>query len=125
MENNGWEFTKVTFDMTTHAHIYDSRCGPETFYGGGHGSTVGKVSTTLTGSGTAVLSYGNCYDDISGEVKVRLNGDVIDMAPNNTPKKEVRFEFESGDVLMIEEVNYAILKLNSLNLSCSGKIYII
>ena len=122
MENNGWKFNNVTFDRTNVGKYYDRQCGQETFWGGGHGNIVGMVSATLPGSGTAILNYGNCYNNIpGGEVNIRLNGHVIDMAPNNTPKKEVKFKFKPGDVLIIEEVNYAILKLNSLNLSCIGE----
>ena len=115
MEAKGWMFD-VTADMKS---AYEEACGTDTWYGNTGGWDIGTISATFSGSGTATLDYGNCLRPM-GEVKVQLNGETINKAPKNTPSKQVIFDFVPGDVLSLEE-DYAIIKVNSLKLSCQGE----
>ena len=83
-----------------------------------------KIKTTEaaapTGSGTASLDYGNCFEGERGKVNVYLNSNLIDVAKKNTFSKKVAFDFFPNDVLLLSETDVAIIKLNSLTLSCKG-----
>ena len=119
METNGWE---IDMDKSSHAtERYSETCNHRTFYGYKLNHRVGKVSATFKGFGNATLNFGNCYK--AGYVAVSLNGHEIAKALANINKKEVQFEYSKGDILLIEEVNIAIVKLNSLTLSCNGGEY--
>ena len=113
METKGWMFD-ITADMKSG---YEKACGTDTWYGFTGGWNIGRISATFSGLGTATLDYGNCWQN---EVKVQLNGELISMAPKNTLTNQVIFDFVPGDVLSLEE-DYAIIKLNSLKLSCQGE----
>ena len=113
MENNGWSFD-TDFDKTA---LYKDICDMQnTWYGykfPGEGTTTAK----FTGSGTATLDYGNCYT--AGKVNVYLNGVLKDVANMNMPSKSITFNFSPNDALLLSE-DTAIIKLNSLNLTCKG-----
>ena len=97
------------------------RCGNgKAWYGWNSGSSVGSLSAQLTGSGSAYLGYGNCWN--SGVVKVYLNGKEIDSAPPNTPKKFVAFYFKDGAKLEIkDEGRNSVVHINYLLiLKCKG-----
>ena len=114
MEAKGWMFD-ITADMKS---AYAKACGTDTWYGFTGGWDTGTISATFSGSGTATLDYGNCLR--SGEVKVHLNGEIISTASKSTPSKQIIFGYSPGDVLSLEE-DYAIIKVNSLKLSCQGE----
>ena len=100
---------------------YSPQCGMDTWFGYNYGRLVGSVQTTFQGTGKAVLNFGNCYQ--SGRVIVYLNGKEISRAHGKTPRKEVEFQYSKGDLLRIEEVHVAIIKLNSLELYHNGTKY--
>jgi len=82
----------------------------------------GAISTILSGTGTASLNYGNCFTRSTGTVKVYLNGTAISSAFSNAPISAVTFSFTNGDVLRIEESPSAIIKMNSLAISCLDSV---
>ena len=116
MENNGWSFDT---NKNKESHFKSTCDMHDTWYGFKYPG-VGTVSSTFTGSGTAILDYGNCHN--IGEVHVYLNGILTDVAYKNTPSKQITFDFFPNDVLLISETNNdAIIKLNSLKLTCKGE----
>ena len=118
MEVNGWQFININFDMPENMSADDlSACGDTGWYGFTHPGT-GKVSATFAGTGTATLDYGNCYT--GGSTNTFLNDSLIDVAGNNTPSKQITFDFSPGDVLVIVEAG-GIIKLNSLTIQCRGQ----
>ena len=114
MERNGWKLN-IKYSMTS---AYSRQCGMDTWFGYNYGRSVGSVQTTFQGTGKAVLNFGNCYQ--SGRVIVYLNGKEISRAHGNTLRKEVEFQYSKGDLLRIEEVHVAIIKINSLGLYHNG-----
>ena len=118
MEVNGWQFIDINFDMPEDMSADAlSACGDTGWYGFTHPGT-GKVSATFAGTGTATLDYGNCYT--GGSTTAFLNDKLIDLAGNDTPPKQIIFDFSPGDVLVIAEAG-GIIKLNSLTIQCRGQ----
>ena len=74
-------------------------------------------------SGIATLNFGNCFEK-PGEVKVLLNDDLIGSANENVMSNILEFSVSGGDKLKISE-EYGIIKMNSLEIKCSGKNYFI
>ena len=108
---NGWRID-VTNSMEPK---YGFTCGRKTWYGYNYAFSVGSIQASFEGTGTAKLRYGNCY--MSGQVIVYLNGKEISRAEAYDTMKEVIFNYSKGDTLLLKEVNIAIIKLNSLELS--------
>ena len=121
MESNGWVFHGKK-GCGTGKWYEDSNgqkvCGPGSWYCSG--SAIGSISTTLRGSGSATLDFGNCYT--KGKVVVLLNGQEINgkgksTANANVKSKNITFKFIPGDELKIIEPDNGIIKLNSFTLS--------
>ena len=119
MESNGWVFYGKKRCGTGNWYE-DSKgqkvCGPGSWYCSG--SAIGSISTTLRGSGSATLDFGNCYT--KGKVVVLLNGQEINgkgksTANANVKSKNITFKFIPGDELKIIEPDNGIIKLNSFN----------
>ena len=108
---NGWRIN-VTNSMEPK---YGFTCGRKTWYGYNYAFSIGSIQASFEGTGTAKLRYGNCY--MSGQVIVYLNGEEISRAEAYDTMKEVIFNYSKGDNLLLKEVNIAIIKLNSLELS--------
>ena len=100
---------------------YISNCGTSSFWGYKVGSPVGKVSATFKGYGNATLNFGNCYS--SGSTYVYLNNIRIGSASANQNSIKVNFAYKPHDILRLEEVGTGIVKINALQLRCSGKRY--
>ena len=121
MANNGW-----SFDIDSdEPQKYKEACGSHNTWYGFSANGIGKVTATFAGKGTATLDYGNCLteDDLDGNVNVKLNNQKIDVAPKDTTSKQITFDFNPKDVLLLDESTNAIIKLNSLRLKCRGKTY--
>ena len=118
MEVKGWLFD-INYDIPSDLP-YDllSACGGKAWYGFKHPG-IGKISATFAGMGTATLGYGNCYT--GGQTNIFLNGRLIDAAERNTPSTQITFDFSPGDVLLINEDDTGIIKLNSLTLKCKSE----
>ena len=97
-----------------------NNCGKDQAWFGWSGNAlVGSVSTTLTSSGRAEMSFGNCWN--SGIVKVYLNGIVIATAGPNS-QNLVTFDFQVGDVLKLrDEGANSVIQINSFNILQCGR----
>ena len=115
MEKNGWIFNTTHSDIS----LWRNWCGEDSWFGD-HDSMNGSITTTFKGSGTATLSFGNCGPKIHSlhKVCVLKNGDIISEATGNALEKEIAFSFNKGDNLIIKEY-YAIIKINSLDITCN------
>ena len=121
MLENGWNID-VSYSNGNDGYYWQSNpneqaCNTETFYGYRSGNTFGSVAATFKGWGIGTLSYGNC--DNTGFVLVSLNGTEIGRSTANS-QDLVNFRYGSGDVLKIEEIDDAIIKLYSLYLQDAG-----
>ena len=107
--SNGWET-----DSTDLNSNYEAECDDgDTWYGYSKEDSVGSISATFQGAGTADLSFGNCLN--GGIVQVTLNKFEISKKLMKG-KKEVTFEYAKGDNLTIREYGGTIWKLYSLTL---------
>ena len=121
MENSG-----CSFDVEYHKpEQYKETCGTNNTWYGFSKRGSGKITATFTGLGTATLDYGYCSKGHSylRYVTVSLNGKEIDKATRSTASKQITFRFLATDVLLLKGTNGAIIKLNSLKLTCKGKIF--
>ena len=84
---------------------------------------VGSVSNTFRGSGTATLTFGDCFQH-TGQIKVSLNGEVIAKSTRPNQQEIVEFQYGPGDVLKISE-GFGIIQIFSLHLDCEGTFEII
>ena len=76
-------------------------CGKDQdWYGWKLNSGVGSISTTLNATGSAELSFGNCW--AFGTVKVYLDDTEIASA-GPVEHKTVTFDFSTGAVLSIHD----------------------
>ena len=120
MEENGWAFENIGREFTRISNTRDDQCGDETWYGWKSPSSnkSGRVSVTFAESGKATLAYGNCWGQET--VDVYFNGTKIDAAGPNELEKKVSFDFLERTTLDIKTKGKAILKINSLEISCAG-----
>ena len=114
MEKNGWIFNTSHSDMVWGRN----HCGEGSWFGLHSGSAEGSVSTTFKGSGTATLSFGNCWTSSAYKVSVVINGEIRSEAMGNVMEKEISFSFNKGDNLIIKE-DGAIIKISSLDITCN------
>ena len=125
MEKNGW-----VFDILHHEDKdFKSSCGSsDTWFGYSKAgiqskdSGDGLLSATFSGSGTVTLDYGNCHSN--GKVTVYFNGILQDIASNKSPSQRISLDYSPSDVLLLKETDEGIIKLNSLRLSCKGRIFL-
>ena len=119
MEENGWTFKNIgqTF-LRRHLSLQETQCESETWYGWKTSDDPGIVSVTFVESGQVTLTYGNCWGQDT--VDVLLNSTMISSAHANDLKKKVSFEFTEGTTLDIKTVGNGIVKLDSLDITCSG-----
>ena len=95
-------------------------CGKdEAWYGWKLHSGVGSISTILTASGSAELSFGNCW--AFGTVKVYLD-DIEIASAGPVEHKTVAFDFQSGAVLSIrDEGDNSVIQISKFEiLTCSS-----
>ena len=120
MEENGWSFENIGREFTRISNTRDDQCGDETWYGWKSPSSnkSGRVSVTFAESGKATLTYGNCWGQET--VDVYFNDTKIDAAGANELDKKVSFDFMERTTLDIKTKGKAILKINSLKISCAG-----
>ena len=119
MTQAGWV---LDVDPLPWAHGHSKYCDLSTFWGYKKLKPVGTVSTVFKSSGSATLNFGNCYS--SGVTNAYLNRKLISSAGANQEFKVVDFAYKQEDELKLEEVNTGIIKINALQLTCKGKLYI-
>ena len=122
----GWniDVSNGKWQYPAHEKVYEA-CGKgQAWYGWSSSADVGSISTILKGNGRAKLNFGNCWD--TGIVKVYLNDIEIGSADNNVPSKDIEFDFQQGNVLMLrDEGPNSVIQLNSLEvIECKGSTII-
>ena len=125
MAEHGWTFENIGQNFLRSSFSDDhSECGAETWFGWKSSESAGPgiVSVTFVESGQGTLTYGNCWGQDT--VDVLFKGTIISSANANDLRKTVSFEFTEGTTLDIRTVGKGIVKLNSLEISCSGNFYI-
>ena len=122
MEENGWRFKNIG-QTVSRAGERDDHCGSETWYGWKNKGTneAGSVSVTFAESGEGTLTYGNCWG--LDTIDVYFDGEKISSANVHELEKKASFELKEKTTLEIRTEGKGILKINSLELSCSGKFF--
>jgi hypothetical protein len=88
------------------------------WWGYNGGDNVGAVQKNMVGSGTATLTYGNCWN--AGVANLYLNKVLIDTAPHDTPTKAFTFKFNDGDLVELkDESGNAVVQLISIKVDCT------
>ena len=78
---------------------------------------IGSISAVLQGTGKGYLGFGSCAGP--GFARALLNGNVIGQTiKGRNERKDVTFEYSTGDVLKIEEVETGVIKMYSLSFDC-------
>ena len=121
VEADGWS---VAFSNPLSTELTASTTGNRNcvatgnYYAWTNGSGVGQMIKTMTGSGTGVLTFGNCGD--AGEVKVYMNGAIVAAAATGYPQETYEFTYANGDVLKIrDEGANSVVLMSSLNLTAA------
>ena len=108
---SGW-----IFDSISNGPWNSNKCSGASWYGWNgenKGIEVGYISTTLHGSGKAILDFGNC--NWGGTVVAYKNGvEVASVGSSATHK--IEFEFVDGDVIKMTEFSNGILQFNDLEI---------
>ena len=113
MESQGWTFyVRNSTAETTH----NTSCGTSAWFDDEHFLVV--ILKTFKKSGKAKLNYGNCNSQ--GETAVYVNDKKVDSAALNISAREVDFDYEDGDNLIIKADDMGIINLNTF-LVCRGK----
>ena len=75
------------------------------------------MTTTLHGSGRAILDFGNCNNN---GIVVAYKNDVEMLSLSANTKDQIEFDFQDGDVIRISELNEGIIEFNGLSIvGCS------
>lgn len=120
MAKKGWVFN-IDYHKDDDNFAFTENCRHGKTWYGYKSQGIGTSMATFTGSGTAILNYGNCHNE--GKVSVSLNGILLDSVDANKRSKLITFDFSPNDVLIIAELGDGIIKLNSLELKCRSKIF--
>ena len=114
---SGWTFNSITrgpWNKDSEATGYE--CSKASWYGWDHPGDA-SISTTLHGTGKAILEFGNCQN--AGNVNAYLNDKELSCLGARMVD-QVEFDFQDGDVLKITE-EYGIIQFNGLKfISCSS-----
>ena len=119
MSEAGWTLDVQDYGLDAYA----TDCNSAPFWGYKLRNDVGSVSNTFRGSGTATLTFGDCFLH-TGQIKVSLNGEVIAKSTRPNQQEIIEFQYGPGDVLKISE-GYGIIQIFSLHLDCEGTFEII
>ena len=107
---SGW-----IFDSLTNGPWNSNACSGASWHGwngGSSGIEEGSISTTLNGSGKAILDFGNCHS--VGTVVAYKNGvEIATIGASATDK--IEFEFSDGDVIKMTEFS-GIIQFNDLEI---------
>ena len=117
MMRNGWIIDVEFSNGEDKDENNEISCQSKQFYGYKEGIAVGSVSTIFKGSGKANFKYENCGK--RGYVTVSLNG--IELERIRSSYSTVSFQYHTGDLLEIKEVNSTIMELHYLDIMDGGK----
>ena len=125
MAKNGWTFKNIGQTYTRSSLRSDRpECDSASWFGWktSQHDGPGMISVTFVEFGKGTLTYGNCWGQDT--VEVLFKGTIISTASVNELSKSVNFEFTEGSTLDIRTSGNGIVKLDSLDISCSGNYYI-
>ena len=124
MEDNGWRFKHIG-QTVSRAGVRDQNCGSDTWYGWKNydANEAGSVSVTFVESGSGTLTYGNCWGQ--DMVDVYIDGEKISSAKVHELQQKASFDFKEKTTLEIRTEGKGIMKINSLEISCSGNSFLI
>ena len=110
----GWNFDldRGPWNFDVSALGNSGSCGDAPWFGWKDAEEVGIISTTLYGTGTASITFGNCW--VTGEVKLVIDGNVISSAGPNSLKTS-EFQFEDSNI-KLEEHNTAIIRFDDFEI---------
>ena len=91
-------------------------CAKLCFWGFVYGYNIGWVKAKFRSSGSGVLSLGNCHQ--TGQVHVYLDKLRLHSANPDEHAETVKFSYNAGQVLKIEEEQLGVIQINSLTLQC-------
>ena len=112
MESSGWVIDLNREEKDTSEEGMDRCKRGDNWFGWTHRG-IGSVRASLRGSGVADLDFGNCWT--SGVVRVYLNEKEVASAKENTPSKNISFNFLDGDVLKLQdEGGNSVIVLNRI-----------
>ena len=122
MEDNGWRFKHIG-QTVSRAGVRDQNCGSDTWYGWKNydANEAGSVSVTFVESGSGTLTYGNCWGQ--DMVDVYIDGEKISSAKVHELQQKASFDFKEKTTLEIRTEGKGIMKINSLEISCSGNSF--
>jgi len=116
MAEEGWTVDVGSAD-TTHTEV-KAACAPNWLWFGWSSSTsVGTLSATLLGTGTATINFGNCWNQ--GIVRFYKNDQKLASAPVGRKSVTFQFDYTNGDVIKLkDEGANSVISLNSLSFAC-------
>ena len=113
----GWTFSE---DLGTDLEHFKT-CGNGASWFGWHHDQPLTMSTTLYGTGCAMISIENCF---KGQVAVVLDGQKLVEIGHHSPETKIFFEYHDESLLEITESGMAIVRFNYFNMTdCKGKSY--
>ena len=110
------------FDLDKGPWNYDATglgtCSDGSWFGWKNGDEIGIISSTLHGTGTASITFGNCWE--TGEVRLIIDGNVISSAgPKSLITSE--FQFENSNI-KLEEHNTGIIRFDDFEIpNCDAR----
>ena len=122
MKQAGWNIDVGTFGAARDRPYGTCMNYIPTFFGYKHGRELGRISAEFKGTGSAILNFGNCWK--YGVTKAYLNNIMISSAAKGQNSIVVSFDYKPKDTLKLEEVESGVIKINALQLSCKGRIFI-
>ena len=122
MEENGWRFKHIG-QTVSRAGVRDDKCGSGSWYGWKNydANEAGSLSVTFVESGSGTLTFGNCWGQDT--VDVYFDGEKISSAKVNELEQKASFEFKEKNTLELRTEGKGIMKINSLEISCSGILF--
>ena len=97
-------------------------CQLASWFGWKNGGGSSSISTTLHGSGKAILDFGNCNKDWRDMNYVSAYKNDIELASvGHSATHKVEFQFSDGDVIKIKAFGFAIIQFDDLKIELQGE----
>ena len=125
MKADGWTFNwngKRSFVKGRRVRARFCKDLPTSSYCGFRYPGDGLISYTFSNTGTATLEYGQSWR--KGYIEVKKNNVVID-SRSTRGTSTITFDYSSGDILAIEELDNSVINIHSLSFTSSSKAFLI